>query len=446
MVDRPAARRFAGVARATIPIALLFLVGACGKSADDAPLDLDDAAGRWHPLATEEAESELSAEQLEEIARLEAIGYLAGSMAAPTQSGVTIHDPERAFPGLNLYTSGHGAEAVLMDMDGRELHRWSRGFDEIWPEYPVERTGENAAFWLRNNQSTAYWRRAHVLPNGDILVIFEGLGIARLDRDSNVLWANPCRAHHDLEVMPDGDIYVLTRRARMIPRIDREHPILEDFVSVLDADGREKRRVSLLECMVRSTEYAALWTNRVNAHGDVLHTNSVRVLDGRFADRMPELSAGRVLVSMLYLHAVAVVDLDEGAVVWARRGPWRYQHDPRMLDNGHLLVFDNRGRRMRSAVYELEPRTMTEVWSYSGTEEQPFYTATCGVATRLANGNTLITESDTGRAFEVTPEREVVWEFWNPHRAGPGGELIATLFEVTRLPEEFAAEWAQTRP
>ena len=35
-------------------------------------------------------------------------------------------------------------------------------------------------------------------------------------------------------------------------------------------------------------------------------------------------------------------------------------------------------------------------------------------ADRLDNGNTLITEGATGRLFEVTPQREVVWEYVSP--------------------------------
>ena len=59
----------------------------------------------------------------------------------------------------------------------------------------------------------------------------------------------------------------------------------------------------------------------------------------------------------------------------------------------------------------------------------------------LSNGNTLIVESDAGRAFEVDRGGEIVWEYYNPHRAGPHGELIATLFDVVRLPEDFPTGW-----
>ena len=55
---------------------------------------------------------------------------------------------------------------------------------------------------------------------------------------------------------------------------------------------------------------------------------------------------------------------------------------------------------------------------------------------RLPGGNVLVTESDNGRAFEITPDGDVVWDFYNPHRAGDDDEFIATLFEVLRLPVE----------
>jgi len=64
-----------------------------------------------------------------------------------------------------------------------------------------------------------------------------------------------------------------------------------------------------------------------------------------------------------------------------------------------------------------------------------------GSCQRLPNGNTLITESNPGRAFEVTPDQKIVWEYINPHRADEQGEYIATLFEVIRVEKPFSANW-----
>ena len=34
-----------------------------------------------------------------------------------------------------------------------------------------------------------------------------------------------------------------------------------------------------------------------------------------------------------------------------------------------------------------------------------------------------------------------MWEFYNPHRAGPNGQYIATIFELLRLPPDQPLDW-----
>jgi len=380
--------------------------------------------GRWRATRT------LTPEQQARIEDLESIGYLGAVRAGPGGSGVVRHDPGRAWPGLNFLVSGDAPVARLLDMDGRELHRWRLAFRDVWPDSPVS----------DEHVGTQYWRRARLCPNGDVVAIFEGLGILRVDRDSKLLWASPNHAHHDFALLPEGDLLALTREAHLVPRIDPEDPIVEDFLVRIDPQGREVSRLSLLEALERS-EYERIWYARRFAGGDLFHPNAVFVLDDRLADALPAFRSGRVLTSFRYLDALAVVDPVEERVVWARGGPFRAQHDPRVLDNGHLLVFDNGFPTRGSSVLELDPVTFDVVWEYRGTPGEPFYTETCGTARRLPNGNTLICESDNGRAFEVTREGTIVWEYVNPARAGEAGELIATIPDLIRIPSAFVAEW-----
>ena len=77
-------------------------------------------SGRWREYKTHRFDESLGDEQRRQISELEAIGYLAGSQAAPGAGGVLVHDTERARPGLNFYTSGHDTEASLMTMERSE--------------------------------------------------------------------------------------------------------------------------------------------------------------------------------------------------------------------------------------------------------------------------------------------------------------------------------------
>jgi hypothetical protein len=60
----------------------------------------------------------------------------------------------------------------------------------------------------------------------------------------------------------------------------------------------------------------------------------------------------------------------------------------------------------------------------------------------LPNDNVLITESNNGRAFEVTREREIIWDFVAPQRAWDHPEMVANLYELVRLPADFPIDWA----
>ena len=370
----------------------------------------------------------LSNEDTDELSRLITLGYVAGSTPAPDVQNVTVYDPQLACDGVNLYTSGHAPEAIAIDMKGNTLHTWRFAIDDIWPD----RVGR---------PDSGFWRRAYWYPNGDVLAIFDGVGLVRLDKDSNLLWAYRGCCHHEAFVTEDGSIYVLTRRARTMPRINPSGPVVEDMIDVLDSDGKLTAQYSVVKCFMNSPY--ARFLGAMRREGDIFHTNAIKVFDGSLAHVSPLFRKGNVLISVLYLHTVAVVDLDLQEVVWSLPGRQDGMHDPRLLENGHLLLFDNHGRAGRSQVIEFEPFTGTIVWQYPGDEAGEFYSDTCGTSARLPNGNTLITESDSGRALEVTPDGTIVWEFYNPHRAGENEELIATLFEMARVDRGFFG-WLDT--
>jgi hypothetical protein len=113
-----------------------------------------------------------------------------------------------------------------------------------------------------------------------------------------------------------------------------------------------------------------------------------------------------------------------------------------MLPNGNILLFDNVGYDSFSRIMEFDPSRGQMVWTYVGDPPSSFSSDYCGIVQRLPNGNTLITETCSGRAFEVTKDtKEIVWEFLNPHRAGKKNELIAALLQLIRVSPDMTAGW-----
>jgi hypothetical protein len=101
-----------------------------------------------------------------------------------------------------------------------------------------------------------------------------------------------------------------------------------------------------------------------------------------------------------------------------------------MLDNGNILLFDNGTYRGYSIVREIKPDTGEVVWEYSNGEA--FFSPFRSGAQRLGNDNTLITECDAGHIFEVTQEKEVVWDFYSPFVAQGDNHLGKRMHRSTR--------------
>lgn len=371
--------------------------------------------------------------------------------ARSNAGGVTIVDRTRAFIGPTLFTSGHESAVYLIDIDGRPIHRWRLPFSEVWDE--------TAAVSDPRPDPFVFIDKAYMYPNGDLLAVYTGvgdtpwgLGLVKMDRESRVIWKYLERAHHDVEVGADGRIYTLTQAMRDrpvdgMPQI--ELPFIEDFLVVLSPDGKVERRISLMDAVAASPyrKFFAALTDY--ARQDPLHTNAAKPVDGRRAAAVGGPATGGVLLSFRESSLVAMLDPETGRLIWGARGPWLAQHDPTMLENGNILLFDNLGSTAawgNSRVLEFNPRNAAIEWSYLGSEKQPLESELRSGQQRLPNGNTLITESDGGRLLEVTRQGEIVWEYINPIRGGAGDRRIPVLssgrrYAWTDLDPDLASAW-----
>ena len=144
------------------------------------------------------------------------------------------------------------------------------------------------------------------------------------------------------------------------------------------------------------------------------------------------------------------------------------QHDVRWVSEGmpgagHLTLFNNNiedSDGNYSAVFELAPPTngagryvvpdaggfgpVEPTWSYMAPTRTAFFSFFISGAHRLANGSTFITSGAPGRFFEVTPEREIVWEYWSPYAGTlPGNQATNdnpySVFRATKIAPDHPA-------
>ena len=353
-----------------------------------------------------------------------------------TQQGAIVPrvvalDPAKMAPGLTLLIEIGDQTIKLVTHEGEVRHEWTIPWEDIaaagWPE--------TAGGGVPMTLQTVSPRSTHLYPNGDLLLVMHsrgrtpfGVALAKLDIDSKLIWTYNHWAHHDISLADDGRIYTLSHDVvtQGSPAIDAlktlpygimvETPFIDESIVVLSPEGEELSKLSLMETLANSEFVPLLALAPRDAQGDHLHPNSIQVVTEALAAQIPFARSGNVLVSIRTLHALVLVDLEEEAVTWVATGQWRYQHDANFLPNGNVLLFDNIGDVTHtggaSRVVEYSPSSGRIVWEYLGTAEQPMNSRELGELQKLPNGNVLVSESASGRLLEVTPDKEVVWEYF----------------------------------
>ena len=336
--------------------------------------------------------------------------------ATRRKAGVTVLKRDKCDDGYRLYSSRQTEAAHLIDIDGREVHRWEH------------RQGKT-------------WHYAEMQPNGHLIAIIKDVMILELDWASKLVWKAELRAHHDFARLPGGNTLVVSRRNLTNPWTHKGKLACDILVELTPnsevvwqwkVEQHAKEIAAHVKLMI--PPFAKFW--------DWPHVNTIEVLpDGPAARKDPRFRAGNLLLCGRHIDTIWVIDRKTEKVVWAW-GPGELlgPHMPTMLPNGHILVYDNgqnASTRVRgyTRVLEIEPITKRIVWQYKADPPKSFYSPSRGSSERLPNGNTFIAESDSGRMFEVTPNGETVWEFLNPELRRNGRRMA--MYRVCRYPRDL---------
>jgi hypothetical protein len=341
--------------------------------------------------------------------------------------GVVVLDQDRMAPGVTFMTGlfGRTLGFRLYASDGRLIKEWPIDFFKIAPDtmrYPFD----------------ALIHGDHLYRNGDVLANLDGKGIVRFTACGQILWQNRDASHHSLFVDEDGFIWTPVlgfgyREPELWPE-----PFNFDRVARFDpATGRKLAEIDLVEILVRSNLQGLALTSAVEP-SDMMHLNDVEVLGPEMAGAFSSLAEGDLLLSSRHFSQLWVLDGTTHALKWWMIGPTIGQHDPDFQPDGTITVFDNghgERARPRSRIIRIDPATRAVTPLYAPNEAGVFFSAARGKHQVLGNGNILVTETDAGRAFEVTPEGEIVWSFVN----GWDENRVAWIMSATRYPAEYAA-------
>jgi outer membrane protein assembly factor BamB len=350
------------------------------------------------------------------------------------RTGLTALDEARACPSYTLYASHNGPGIVyLLDLQGREVHRWTL-------PYPPGLYG-----YLLPNGNLFYMGKVHdqTWDRFPSWHRFKGGVLLEVDWHGNVVWEyhDPNHHHDARRTASGGALYLAVEQvppeleAKVQGGVPGSAPqgMWADVLIEVDASGR------------REWEWHAC--EHLDVEKDIITFNDAR-REWSHANTVVSLPGERVLVSFRNISTVAIIDKRTGDFVWKLGcDVLAQQHDPSLLANGNVLIFDNGAHRLDQAmpasrVIEVDPATNQIVWEYRDAPLYNFFSPYISGARRLPNGNTLITEGNFGRMFQVTPDKQVVWEYINPEfTTGPDGVTADNaVFRATHyLPEEISA-------
>jgi hypothetical protein len=385
---------------------------------------------------------ELVIEERETLAGIRPTHYL--NRSRYVGSGVTRIQSDRAAPGWTLISGffEDTNELRLVRLDGSIVRRWRVRFSDMFsdtshikPPARIPKTDWNVGL-----------HGALVLPDGSVVFNFDNYGLVKLDRCGAVQWTVPLMAHHSVDQAEDGGFWVPGRRFvetdSAFPPIPT--PYDEDTILKISADGTVLQEISVPALFMKNGLQAVLFANGLSQIGvpetELVHLNDIEELKSDLAASFPEFATGDLIISMRELNLIMVVDPKTERVKWHQTGPWLRQHDPDFQADGTITVFNNNsddtedGRLFGgSNIIEIDPSTRNTNIRFGTGAGQKFFSNARGKHQILANGNVLVTESESGRIFEGTPDGQIVWEFINRFDA----DFTADVTEATRYPEQY---------
>jgi len=371
---------------------------------------------------------------------LQSVPYLALSdtKTAGIDTGVVFHNPALAWQGYNLYVSRRSGLVHLMDMDGNDVHRWD----------------------CSQFTSKGGYHHVHLREDGSLYVIRENVSLYCVGWDSNLIWQEKFKAHHDIAFLEDDSFYALHRKLRGY----HDLKVYFDVILHCAEDGQEINRWCTYQHLDEIKEgldtrlfldtildsIKAGGSPRGGITGDIkkalgrkgnkkidhFHLNTVQVMPTTPLEGLdPRFAEGNLLVCFRNVNQIAILERGTYRILWSwGADELQWPHQPTLLPDGRILIFDNGVEREYSRVIEIDPLTEKIVWEYTAATPEEFFTSGGGSAQRLPNGNTLISETNKGRVFEINREGEVVWLWHNP---ATWRDRPETVYRMKRLPAEM---------
>jgi len=374
------------------------------------------------------------------------------------------------FDCYTLVNPFFSKNTYLIDNNGTIVNMWQSDYFKSLPAYLLE-NGSLLRSCALQPFSSQFWHgglggRVEMFDwDGNLIWNFEHIG------DDYCL-------HNDIEVLPNGNILMIvwnykTRSEAIAAGIDPNDPeliengyMLTDYIIEVEptfpSGGNIVWEWHVWDHLIQDEfpykdNYGVvadhpelLDINYEGRYYDITHINSIEYIE----------KFDQILISARMNNEIWVIDHSfkktespnsSSGILYRWGNPQVYdagdeddqilfmQHDARWIEEGlpgegHITIYNNglyRPGEDYSSIIEIDPPVDSNgdyhlepfsaygpeetEWIYTAKNPTDFYSPQMSGAQRLPNGNTRVCCGDPGYFFEVTPDNEIVWEYFNPY-------------------------------
>jgi len=337
--------------------------------------------------------------------------------------------------------------AKIINREGDIIHEWKIDWFKIWPD--AKHIPEKD---MPKSKPGTHIHGMVLMENGDLIFNFDGLGLVRLDICGNVIWKLPYRTHHSVFLDEEDNLWVpgvkpvgdTVFNPNLIPPY-KIHNILK-----ISLKGEIIEEIDLVDLLKKNNLEGLLYLSNlddvglIKVSGDIFHLNDVEIFPSYMEEGV--FKKGDIMISLRNMSAVIVFSGEDHILRYLSIGNSVRQHDPDFLDGNTISVYDNYNiiteeNKTQSRILLLSAiNNQSEVY-YKGSNEKPFFSFALGKHQWLPNGNILITESISGRIFEVDSLGNISWEYVNIVEDGFAG----IVEEAQLLDDKFDNSFFKTK-
>ncbi len=272
---------------------------------------------------------------------------------------VTIYNSDLAYNGLTILPDNHISDSPRV--------------------IEINMLGEITWEYVLPDDLKAYTNPGfdvELLEDNSILLVLPRYGIVEIDREGTIVWTHlDEKISHDVDRLENGNtLYVFgsndEKSDPQVKEINPEGEIVWEWYAENHFNSDEYSNI-----------YNEGWT----------HTNAVVRLENN-----------NTLISPRNFNLLVEVDQKGNIVNIIGEDYLIEAHDPSIIENGNILVATH---TTPQAAVEINIETDEVIWEF----EMPRDTHPTRDANQLPNGNILITGSTM--IVEVTPDKEIVWQF-----------------------------------